>query len=144
MVDKLREGINRLQPIIDFQEIERRKTESPRESALRLKNDLARQREEMNRKNLAEMSYYDLFKSIHYSPSKYGRDNYVVGEEEEIWNKLNEHFDLPKYENYKYGFTIDDKNRIVNLIEKGELDGRGLGGWKRKPKDLGPLKRRVK
>ena len=90
-----------------------------------------------------DLSDYDLFNSIYYTPEKYGRTNYIEGEQEELWNKLNEHFDLPKYEQNKYGFTVNDKDKIVNLIENGELDNRGFGGWKRKPKNLGQLKRRI-
>ena len=90
---------------------------------------------------LNEMSDYDLFNSIHYSPSKYNRDNYVQGEEEEIWNKLNKHFDLPKYESNKYGFVVNDKDKIVQLMENGISDNKGFGGYIKAPKFM-PLRRR--
>lgn len=90
------------------------------------------------------MDDYDLFKSLHFTPETYGRPNYLEGEEEKMWNELNQHFDLPKYEKNKYGFTINDKDRIIKLMKNGVLDGRGFGGWKVKPQDLGPLQRRIK
>ena len=89
-----------------------------------------------------ELSDYETFKSIHYTPQKYGRDNYVEGEEEEMWNKLSEHFDLPKYEQNKYSFGVNDKDKTVELFKRGELDGNGFGGYKTKPESLGMLKRK--
>lgn len=88
------------------------------------------------------MDDYDLFKSIHYSPSKYGRDNYVKGEEEEIWNKLSEHFDMPKFDPYRYSFGVNDKDKIVELFQNGVAGRGGFGDWIVKPRSLGPLKRR--
>lgn len=93
-------------------------------------------------KTKPQMSDYDLFKSIHYTPSDKGRPNYVEGEEEEMWNKLGEHFDLPKYESNKYSFLVNDKDKSVRLSTRGESDGLGFGGWKEKPQDLGQLKRK--
>lgn len=88
------------------------------------------------------MDDYDLFNAIHYTPTDKDRPNYLVGEEEQIWNELNKYFDLPKYEANKYDFAVNPKDRIVNLSTRGEQDGRGFGGWKVKPESLGALKRR--
>lgn len=93
---------------------------------------------------IKEMDDYELFDSIYYPAYKMGRDNYLEGEEEEMWNKLSEYFDLPKYEQNKYGFRVNNKDKKVYLGTNGVSDGRGFGGWKVKPQDLGPLKRRVK
>lgn len=48
------EGLNseELKPILDSAEIEKRKSETPDQSATRLKDDLAAQRREMNSQNL--------------------------------------------------------------------------------------------
>lgn len=86
---------------------------------------------------------YEAFNQLYYPAWKKGRDNYLEGEEEDIWNDLSEYFEMPKYEANKYGFTVNDKDKIVNLLENGIPDGLGFGGWKRKPKDLGQLKRRI-
>lgn len=91
---------------------------------------------------MTDVSDYDLFNGIHYTPQQFGRDNYVEGEEEGIWEDLNLYFDLPKYEPNKYGFLVNDKDKTVSLSTKGEQDGRGFGGWKVKPQNLGLLKRR--
>lgn len=99
--------------------------------------------DEILKQEQSKMNDFELFKSIHRSPSDLGRPNYLEGEEEKMWNELNKHFDLPKYEPNKYGFTVNDKDKMVNLMINGVLDGRGFGGWKVKPQDLGPLKRRM-
>lgn len=108
--------------------------------------DLPSQNDKINKafggESKPQMSDYDLFKSIHYTPEKYGRTNYVKGEEEEMWNKLGEHFDLPKYESNKYSFLVNDKDKSVRLSTRGVSDGLGFGGWKEKPQDLGQLKRK--
>lgn len=88
------------------------------------------------------LSDYDLFKSIHYVPQKYGRDNYVKGEEEEIWNKLSEYFDLPRFNPYMYSFGVNDENKTVNLYRNGVYDTVNKSGWLRKPLDYGQIKRR--
>lgn len=91
-----------------------------------------------------EQSDYELFNSIFYTPSKYGRTNYVEGEEKEMWNKLKENFELPDYDPYKYSFGVNDKDKIVELYQNGVADSRGFGGWIVKPKKLGKLRRIMK
>lgn len=88
------------------------------------------------------MDDFDLFNSLYYTPSDKERPNYLVGEEEGLWNELNKYFDLPKYEQNKYSFNVNPQNRTVDLTTRGELDGRGFGGWKNKPESLGLIKRR--
>lgn len=89
-----------------------------------------------------EMSDYDLFNALHYSPASRGRDNYVKGEQERIWNELNKYFDLPKYNPYMYSFGVNDTNKTVELNKNGVAGKGGFGDWIIKPQFLGPLKRR--
>lgn len=89
------------------------------------------------------MDDFDLFNAIHFVPSNYGRDNYVEGEQEQMWNELNKYFDLPKYNPYMYSFGSNKDARTVNLFRNGVYDTVNKSGWLRKPMDLGPLKRRM-
>lgn len=88
-----------------------------------------------------KQSDYDVFNSIHYTPDKYGRSNYVEGEKKKIWDELNKHFELPEYDD-RYDFLVNDEAKEVSLFKNGVLDGRGFGGWKEKPVNMGVLKRR--
>ncbi len=99
---------------------------------------------------IKEMDDYELFDSIYYPAWKMGRDNYLQGEEEGLWNELSKYFDLPPYKpassknpNVTHIFSVNPKTRTVNLMQRGVSDGRGFGGWAIEPKDLGPLKRRM-
>lgn len=88
------------------------------------------------------MSDYDLFNSIYYPAWAMGRDNYVKGEQEQIWNELNKYFDLPKFNPYMYSFGVNDTNKTVELNKNGVAGKGGFGDWIIKPQFLGPLKRR--
>ena len=128
-MDKLRKGINSMLEDVEHDEDYERSWGS-------LDDDYD--------EDLKTLDDYTVFNQLYYPAWKKGRDNYVKGEEEDIWNRLDKHFELPKYEANKYDFAVNDKDKIVSLYERGELDGRGFGGWKREPKNLGQLKRRIK
>ena len=86
--------------------------------------------------NKEELDDYDLFDSIYYPAWHKGRDNYLVGEEEEIWNKLGEHFDLPPYEPASKENNYTTHHFLVNPSERKVYLAKG--------KDMIPLKRRIK
>lgn len=87
---------------------------------------------------------YELFNKIYSenSPAKYGRDNYVKGEQEKQWNELSKHFKLPKYEPNKYSFGVNNKDKTIELYQNGVAGSGGFGEWLVKPKSLGILKRK--
>ena len=61
---------------------------------------------------------------------------YLVGEEEKIWNKLGEHFDLPPYEPASKENNYTTHHFLVNPSERKVYLAKG--------KDMIPLKRRIK
>ena len=77
---------------------------------------------------------YEAFEKLYYPAWHKGRDNYLVGEEEDIWNDLNDYFELPKYEPASRQNNYTTHHFLVNPSERKVYLARG--------KDSVPLKRR--
>ena len=77
---------------------------------------------------------YDLFKELYHPAWHYGRDNYLEGEEEAMYDELNKYFDLPPFQKASKENGYEGNVFLVNPATRSVSIKRGTESF--------PLKRR--